>query len=41
MTTDSKYILDDEFELVKANHREFAIHYSTYRDNIFFLRLTN
>jgi N-acetylglutamate synthase-like GNAT family acetyltransferase len=36
MTTDSKYILDDEFELVKANHREFAIHYSTYRENIFF-----
>ncbi|MBB3132237.1 GNAT superfamily N-acetyltransferase [Paenibacillus rhizosphaerae] len=36
MTTDAIYILDDEFELVKANHRIFAIHYSTYRENIFF-----
>ncbi|QYR20248.1 GNAT family N-acetyltransferase [Paenibacillus sp. sptzw28] len=30
------YILDEEFEIVKANHREFAIHYTTYRENIFF-----
>ncbi|GGG14609.1 hypothetical protein GCM10010912_68840 [Paenibacillus albidus] len=36
MTIDSKYILDEEFELVKANHREFAIYYTTYRENIFF-----
>jgi ribosomal protein S18 acetylase RimI-like enzyme len=33
---DSHYFLDEEIELVKANTREFAIHYTTYRENIFF-----
>lgn len=36
MTTYSNYIVNDDFRLVKADHKEFAIHYSTYRENIFF-----
>jgi len=36
MSIGSHHILDEEFEIVKANHREFAIHYTTYRENIFF-----
>lgn len=34
--TNAHYKLDEEFELIKANYREFSIHYATYRENIFF-----
>lgn len=36
MTLDSHYVLGEEIAVTKANPREFAIHYTTYRENIFF-----
>lgn len=36
MIIDSVVILNEEFELVKVTPREFSIHYTTYRENIFF-----
>lgn len=32
----SYYLIDEEFAIVKAEHREFAVHYTTYGENIFF-----
>jgi ribosomal protein S18 acetylase RimI-like enzyme len=32
----TNYKLDEEYNLISANPREFAIHYTTYRENIFF-----
>ncbi|MFU1794589.1 GNAT family N-acetyltransferase [Paenibacillus azoreducens] len=36
MALNSHYVLDNEIEIVKADLKEFAIHYTTYRENIFF-----
>lgn len=36
MALNSHYILDNEIEIVKADLKEFAIHYAIYRENIFF-----
>lgn len=36
MPLDLHYRLDEQMGIVKANPRDFAIHYSTYRENIFF-----
>ncbi|CAM4227699.1 GNAT family N-acetyltransferase [Lederbergia lenta] len=32
----SYYLINEEFAIVKADHREFAVHYTTYGENIFF-----
>lgn len=32
----STYIMDDNYELVRVDHKTFSIHFNTYRENIFF-----
>jgi hypothetical protein len=36
MLKETSYELDEGYNLIQANSREFAIHYTTYRENIFF-----
>jgi GNAT superfamily N-acetyltransferase len=36
MTKEQHIHLNEDFELMKADVRDFAIHYTTYRENIFF-----